>query len=230
MTDLTQEQFEYIIAEEGVYSNDSSDYGGETIYGISYRFNKHCKIFKLLHSKMKHSTKTIKQIIEHIEHDKQYRKYAYDFYNSDWKKYKLYLINDDQAGIYLYSSGVNIGMRLMIKLVQKSIGAKPDGRIGPKTSAIINWVVRAKGLDNLKERLAIALICMYSDRIDEAKKKTKRAKDRANKNKKFYRGWVIRAIRNINSDKLLKVKQVARNRKMDRTKMMHKIRTIVGCK
>jgi len=230
MINLTQKQFEYIIAEEGIYSNDSSDYGGETIYGISYRFNKRYKIFKRLHSNLKNSTKTIKQIIEHIQHNEQYKKDAYDFYNADWKKYKLYLIDDDQAGIYLYSSGVNIGMRLMIKLIQQSIGAKADGRIGPKTSAIINWVVKTKGLDNLKERLAIALICRYSNLIDERKKKTRKAKDRANKNKKFYRGWVIRAIRNIKSDKLHRVKKVTRNRRMDRTKMMNRIRTIVGCK
>ena len=100
---------ELVIGFEGAYVNDPSDPGGETKWGISKRSYPDLDIRSL-------STNDAKLI------------YKRDY----WEKTRC---DKMPEGIRLavFDCAVNQGISFAAKTLQKLVGAKPDGQIGPKT-------------------------------------------------------------------------------------------------
>ena len=101
--------FKKILTFEGGYSNDSNDPGGETKFGISKKSYPDLNIEAL-------TLEDVKKI---------YRKDYWEAASCD----KL----PPSIALLIFDSAINQGVKTAIKLLQKSLGVKKDGIIGPKT-------------------------------------------------------------------------------------------------
>lgn len=103
-----------ILGHEGGYSDDPDDPGGETKWGISKRSYPHLDIKNL----------TVEDAAEI---------YKRDFLAPlKWERYA------DGVAYQILDFGVNSGPRTAIKRLQRELGVKDDGVVGPITIARIN--------------------------------------------------------------------------------------------
>ena len=106
--------FEIIIGHEGGYVNDHRDPGGETKFGISKRAYPAVDIYNLT-----------------LDHAKLIYKRDY------WDEVDAESI-PGSARLMVFDCAVNCGLTAAKKLLQRSVGTKDDGVIGPKTRAAIS--------------------------------------------------------------------------------------------
>ena len=106
--------FEIIIGHEGGYVNDPRDPGGETKYGISKRAYP-------------------KEDIKNLTLDRAKLLYKRDY----WDAVEAESI-PGAARLMLFDCAVNTGVGMAKKLLQRAVGTKDDGIIGPKTRAAIS--------------------------------------------------------------------------------------------
>lgn len=112
-----------VLIHEGGYVNDPRDPGGETRYGISKRAYPHLDIASL----------TVAD--------------ASSIYRRDyWDACRCGQF-PAAIGVMLFDTAVNMGCDTAIKFLQKAVGAKADGIVGPKTLAETSkrkphWVLR----------------------------------------------------------------------------------------
>lgn len=106
--------FEIIIGHEGGYVLDSRDPGGETKYGISKRAYPSLNIKDL--------TLADARVI-----------YLADY----WVEIEADSL-PDSARLMVFDCAVNTGVGMAKKLLQRAVGTKDDGIIGPKTRAAIS--------------------------------------------------------------------------------------------
>jgi lysozyme family protein len=106
--------FEIIIGHEGGYVNDARDPGGETKYGISKRAYPAVDIYNLT-----------------LDHAKLIYKRDY------WDAVDAESI-PGAARLMVFDCAVNCGLGAAKKLLQRAVGTKDDGIIGPKTRAAIS--------------------------------------------------------------------------------------------
>ena len=112
---------EFVLRWEGGYGNHSADPGGETNFGIAKRSHPNVDIKNL-------TKKGAKEI---------YRK-------EYWNK----LRGDDlplPVALAVVDYGVNSGIKRAAKQLQRSIGAVPDGDIGPNTLKALEKAVATRG-------------------------------------------------------------------------------------
>ncbi len=112
---------QWIVLEEGGYSKDPKDPGGETKFGVSKRSYPSLDISQL----------TIGAAAE------LYRRDYWDRANCDslpapW-------------ALALFDAAVMHGIRPAVQMLQKSVGVAPDGVVGPHTIAAVRSV---SGLDS----------------------------------------------------------------------------------
>lgn len=123
-----------IFSHEGGYSHDPKDPGGETNYGISKRSYPDLDIRSL--------TRANAEAI-----------YKRDFWN---------MVRGDAlpfcVALMVFDFAVNAGIDRSIKLLQKAVGVKADGKFGDTTLAAINNMHKY----NLAEKLAADRIMYYS--------------------------------------------------------------------
>lgn len=105
---------ELIFKHEGGYVNNPKDPGGETKYGISKRSYPYLDI--------KNLTK--------LQAKEIYYKDYWLASSCDKMSY--------EAGVSVFDMSVNAGVKTSIKLIQKALGVKADGIIGPITLGAIN--------------------------------------------------------------------------------------------
>ena len=98
-----------IFKHEGYYSNDINDPGGETKYGISKRSYPELDIKNLT---------------------KGHAKFIYE--NDFWNACKCSGL-PEKIRLAVFDCAVNQGVSFSSKTLQKVVGAKVDGQIGPKT-------------------------------------------------------------------------------------------------
>ncbi len=106
--------FAFTIGAEGGYSNDPKDPGSETNYGISKRQYPSLDIPNI-------TLEGAKGI------------YRVDYWNV--------IRGDDLHPVlasFLFDFAVNSGTRAASVALQKAVGALPDGRVGPKTLALVS--------------------------------------------------------------------------------------------
>ena len=105
--------FEIIIGHEGGYVLDSRDPGGETKYGISKRAYPNEDIKNLTLNRAK------------------------ELYRRDyWDAVEAESI-PDSARLMVFDCAVNCGLTAARKLLQRAVGTKDDGIIGPMTRRAI---------------------------------------------------------------------------------------------
>ena len=107
----------FVLNEEGGYSNDPLDPGGETNYGISKRAHPQVDIKNLT-----------------LEEAESIYKYLY------WDACRCESL-PPRLALVVFDSAVNQGVRTAIKMLQAAIGTVQDGIIGPAT------IERANGTD-----------------------------------------------------------------------------------
>lgn len=105
--------FQNVIGVEGGYVNNKNDNGGETKFGISKRAYPNLDIAEL-------TLDEAKQI---------YKRDYWDRIKGDQLPYAL--------AEFVFDYAVNSGVITAIKALQRSVGALPDGVIGPKTIACV---------------------------------------------------------------------------------------------
>lgn len=118
---------------EGGYSNNKNDKGGETNYGISSKYYPN----------------------ENIKNMTPERASAI-FYRDYWIKPKINLLPDEIADI-VFDNSVVQGQNTSIKLLQKALGIKDDGIIGPATLNAFNnanyLTIKQNFINNVKSRI-----------------------------------------------------------------------------
>jgi lysozyme family protein len=102
--------FDFTLKEEGYYSNDPFDPGGETKYGIS---------------KSAYPSVDIKNLT--LEKAKSI------YYNDYWRPFEKVAEINPALAMVLYDTGVNMGVGTTIRMLQKVTGTVVDGVIGPMT-------------------------------------------------------------------------------------------------
>jgi len=103
-----------ILRNEGGYSNHPLDKGGETNMGIT---------------KANYPMEDIKNLTK----DKAISLYYRDY----WCPMNLELLNDEDLILHVFDMGVNAGPKTAIKLLQRIVGTKDDGVLGPITVGAI---------------------------------------------------------------------------------------------
>lgn len=111
MSNVFDKAVEFILEHEGGLSDDPLDSGGLTKYGISQRSYPGLSIRDLTRA-------DAKQI----------------YYNDYWLKCKCPELPSSLA-ILLCDSAVNQGRTLAVRILQRSLGVRMDGVIGPETIA-----------------------------------------------------------------------------------------------
>lgn len=114
----------HVLRHEGGYVNDPQDPGGETIYGITRR--DHPEVW----ANGRPSIETAKAV------------YQEDYWaplKCDSLPYPLALM--------VFDTGVNCGNRRAAKLLQRSLGVKDDGLIGPVTISAAHQADASEVLD-----------------------------------------------------------------------------------
>lgn len=145
----------WIIKAEGGYNNDANDLGGETKYGISKRQYPELDIAGL----------TIEA--------------AQDIYRRDyWHAHQLDAL-PPPAALWVFDSLVNHTPGSAIKILQRSVGARPDGLLGPRTIARTQGAEQRPLIHEMAERRLDLYQTIFNYTPTSAK---------------FLRGWRLRII------------------------------------
>ena len=158
-----------LIQNEGLYSNDPDDNGGETFVGISKKFFPNWKGWK-------RNIDLSKITRENLKDTEIYKDILDFYYKNFWEPLKLNSL-PKEIRIYLFDMAVNMGLKTAIKILQRTIGTKPDGIIGPVTISVAN------NFDCLFPNLKLNRIKYYVDLTNKNKKY-----------KKFLLGWINRCF------------------------------------
>ena len=109
--------FDILIGHEGGYSNNPRDPGGETMWGITFRVARAHGYYGPMRDMPRDIAKDI------------YRK-------SYWSKIRADEL-PDAIRFDLFDAAVNSGVVQAAKFLQRAVGAKDDGIIGPRTLAAV---------------------------------------------------------------------------------------------
>lgn len=160
-----EESVKYVLENEGGYSNDPSDPGGATNFGITIddlaRFRGH----EVIPQDVKLMT---------IEEAKEIYK---EFY---WDPLNCGKIDNDSSATCIFDTGVLYGIRTSAKYAQRVVGVDPDGQIGPLS---LNAVNKLSGF-----KLVNGIYSLIVDHIDALV-------DANHRLAKFQAGWMNRARR-----------------------------------
>lgn len=125
---------DYVLANEGGYTNNPADPGGETNFGISKRAYPYLDIKNLT------------------------REEAVTIYQRDYWKFDG--ISSQRVATKLFDATVNMGSTQAVRLLQLALGgiqAGPviaDGKLGPETIGHVNAADEEPLVDEFKARLA----------------------------------------------------------------------------
>lgn len=115
---------DWVFAAEGDYSDDADDAGGATRYGISLRYLKGKGLLGDIDDDGDIDADDIRSLNRDI---------AATFYRTDfWVRCRCGDMPFPLA-IIIFDQAVNTGARTAARVLQKHVGAIPDGVIGPNT-------------------------------------------------------------------------------------------------
>ena len=123
MTENFERAFTDLIGNEGGYSNNPNDPGGETMYGITVAVARRNGYM----GQMKDMSLNMAKII-----------YRYEYWNDAFDQLPY------PVAFQLFDAAVNSGPNTAAKWMQRALGVVVDGKIGPKT------IEAAKAIDALK--------------------------------------------------------------------------------
>ena len=152
MSQLFDRAFEIVIGHEGGLTDNPADPGGLTKYGISQRAYPD-------------------EDIEGLTLDR-----AKDLYYSDyWLPLQAFEL-PDRIAVMLFDMAVNMGRFSAVKCLQRAVGVKDDGWLGPVTRAAL----KANQGPSLMEEITVQRV-MYYTTLDGFET--------------FGLGWVRRSVR-----------------------------------
>jgi len=129
-----------LVEVEGYWANDLEDRGGATWMGISYNNYPAWSGWAVIESALpdfKHATAKIANPI--LKPNSDLLNKVQTFYKkSQWDVLNADQITNQSIASFLVDWGINTGMSIPAKKVQKILGLKEDGDVGPKTIAAIN--------------------------------------------------------------------------------------------
>lgn len=157
--------FQYVIENEGAYSNDSGDRGGETFWGISaFAREKHrCPQHMGGVKAGDFAGPGGRELAQHI--------YRTDFWKFDG-------IRDARLAIKLFDITVNVGNA--VRVIQRAAMVKMDGKYGPVTEAAILRLPTEEAIERLCQSVA-------DEYVEIVRKDPSQLK--------FLKGWMRRAVR-----------------------------------
>jgi lysozyme family protein len=161
--------FTNTMVNEGgfVLHKNEGDRGGWTFAGIAENFWPDWEGWPLVKSGQTDSVQLTRMVM--------------DFYREHfWEKIKLHQVTDKVIAYTIFDFAVNAGARTAAKLVQLTVGAIPDGVIGPKTLELIN----ASGAAAFEMKFALVKIGRYVTIVD-----------RNRSQERFLRGWIKRTLK-----------------------------------
>lgn len=121
MLELYTKAFNFMLKNEGGFSNHSKDKGGETLYGVSSRFFP--ETYKLLRN---------------ATDDLEVQQILFKFYYNEFWNPLYAQIRSERLAIRLFDLGVNLGVKSAVKVLQRPLNVKVDGIFGKKTLAAVN--------------------------------------------------------------------------------------------
>ena len=169
--------FNFVIGQEGGYSNNPNDRGGETNYGISSRFIQANGI----------KIKSVRDMTL------QQAKEIYQVYF--WNPLKIDSFKDDIVQLFLFDTAVNCGAGRAIDFLQASINAisriAVDGKIGQETIGTCNKITdKDSDRNTLIELLRANRMGFYAHIV------------RTNESQRcFLKGWINRTKELFNGNK-----------------------------
>jgi lysozyme family protein len=117
-----------VLENEGGYSKNPADPGGETFKGISRRFYPKWEGWSIID-------------INHFE--PRLDEMVIQFYKEQfWDKLRLSEVSDDFVSSLILNFGVNIGKKQITKKVQRILKVQVDGVIGPITIFKLNQFLK----------------------------------------------------------------------------------------
>lgn len=132
---------EPMLKTEGGYANHKNDKGGETYKGIS---RKHWPKWNgwVIVDQVKLVAKTIQEINRMLESNYRIQNMVKDFYKMNfWSPYMQELSQD--LANWVFDKSVHMGQSQAAKLLQRAVGASPDGKVGPLTKQAINKYINS---------------------------------------------------------------------------------------
>jgi lysozyme family protein len=159
---------------EGGYANVAGDKGGETYAGIARKIHPNEKIWDAIDFYKR--TKFAGQTIPHNTHFDDLEFLVRDFYRRQFFDNRVHEIDDPLVGLAVFDYLIHSGPT-GIKNIQRLVGVKPDGIIGPVTLAAIN------------ERNPRAL---YAAILSEREQFLTRLADKDETQAQFKTGWLNR--------------------------------------
>jgi len=166
---------EVVLPNEGIYSYDPNDPGGETVYGISRKHFPKWEGWSLV-DKLKNQG----NLKYNLSHNEKILELVYSFYKKEfWDKLKLDNIDNYEKQKVIMDTAVNAGVSRAIKFTQSALGVVVDGILGP---------ISLENLKNIDEELfvnkfKIKRIEFYTNLVSKNKKL-----------KIYFYGWIRRTI------------------------------------
>lgn len=138
--------FKETLAHEGGYVNNPNDRGGETYKGIARKFHPNWKGWAIIDDMKRMNGFQAK----HLDANQMLQNMVQDFYKSEfWDKMNLDSVNDQRIATELFDTGVNMGIGMSGKFLQRVLNVankgeqyypnlKVDGDVGKTTVAALN--------------------------------------------------------------------------------------------
>lgn len=170
MADFNQ-AFDAMIANEGGYTlhKVQGDRGGQTYAGIARQFHPAWPGWRFIDAGDLQAL--------------QLSRLVRDFYFAQfWQPVRGDEITEQEIAQSLFDFAVNAGVPVAVKLAQITVGAVPDGRLGPVTLAALNSI--APPVFALK--YALAKIARYAEICNRDKSQSK-----------FLLGWTNRTLKGL---------------------------------
>lgn len=181
------EAYNITMGNEGGYSNDPVDAGGETICGISRRFFPNWEGWKIVDQ-----VKSLNGNIDDLLKDVSFKMVVAKFYKATfWNIFLGDEIKDQNIANELFDTGVNMGVKTAVTFLQQSLNVLnkngalfpdlvEDGSMGNKTLTTLNNL----NPDDIHILLIFMNVCQGQHYMAYMKKSPTQ--------EKFARGWATR--------------------------------------
>lgn len=167
--------FAATMKAEGGYVNDPQDPGGETYRGIARKMNSKWDGWTLIDMAKKEKT-----FPANLDSDQALQEKIKTFYEINyWDKVRGDDITNQHIAESIFDFAVNAGTIASAKLAQITVGAEPDGTIGPVTLQKIN-------ADDPRAFLALFALHKIARYIHICENRED--------SKKFFYGWIKRTV------------------------------------
>jgi len=192
--------YEKTLANEGGYSNDPNDRGGETWKGIARKMHPQWPGFVLIDEVRKNTNKD--QFVRALSVDEELDQLVQDFYKAEfWDKLMLDKITSQDVANEIFDTAINQGSTIAIKQFQEALNLlnnnqkiysdiNEDGKMGDATlRAHDAYMLTANFAGRSQERVVSTIIKLMNGL--QAARYAEICENNPNQEVYFY-GWVNR--------------------------------------